>query len=218
MTGTCHIALARSDSHARLTSVVMTILIDGYNLLHASGVFGGPPGADSLQRSRQALLDRLVDALGAKRAAQTVVVFDATAAPPGLPRTLGYRGLTVRFASQHADADALIEELIDQTPDSRRLTVVSSDHRLHRAARGRGAKAIDSEVWFAELMRAHQQAGRPAAPSAKPTGPLSEAEVEAWLAEFDDPPSEKKQAKEKEPPSLEIFPPGYGEDLLDEEE
>jgi hypothetical protein len=31
------------------------------------------------------------------------------------------------------------------------LTVVSSDHRLHRAARRRKATPIDSEKWVAEL-------------------------------------------------------------------
>jgi hypothetical protein len=48
---------------------------------------------------------------------------------------------------------------------------------------------MDSDVWFAELMRARAARMRPpsADPSAdvpKPGGPLSPGEVEVWLREF----------------------------------
>ncbi len=76
-------------------------------------------------------------------------MFDAADAPPGLPRTLEHRGLTVRFAAKSGSADELIEELIRADSAPRRLMVVSSDHRLQRAARRRKATAIDSDVWYA---------------------------------------------------------------------
>ena len=60
------------------------IIIDGYNLLHASGVFGDARGPLGFEQSRRALLDHLLELLGAE-AEQTIVVFDAADAPDGLP-------------------------------------------------------------------------------------------------------------------------------------
>jgi hypothetical protein len=42
----------------------MTVIIDGYNLLHASGVFGRERGPRGFEQSRLALLDMLADRLG----------------------------------------------------------------------------------------------------------------------------------------------------------
>ena len=39
-------------------------LVDGYNLLHASGVFGATRGARGLESSRTALLDHVADLVG----------------------------------------------------------------------------------------------------------------------------------------------------------
>ena len=83
------------------------------------------------------------------------------------------------FASQDEDADTVIERLVAADSAPKRLTVVSSDHRLQRAAHRRKATAVDSDVWFAQLLRdraARLDAGSPAAnPTAdvpKPEGPL----------------------------------------------
>ena len=63
----------------------MSLLIDGYNLLHASGILGGGLGPGGLERSRLALLNFVAEAVDAKELAHTTVVFDAAGAPPGLP-------------------------------------------------------------------------------------------------------------------------------------
>ena len=42
----------------------MTLIIDGYNLLHASGVFGAERGPRGFEQSRLALLDLLAGLLG----------------------------------------------------------------------------------------------------------------------------------------------------------
>jgi hypothetical protein len=131
------------------------------------------------------LLNFLADQLDPQQAAQTTVVFDAASAPPGLPRQMDHRGLKVCFAVQHESADALIEELIRADFTPRQLTVVSSDHRIQRAARRRKARAVDSEAWFDELLRRQLSPPRPeAAAPAKPNGPLAAAEVELWLSRF----------------------------------
>ena len=131
----------------------MSLVIDGYNLLHASGILGRGIGPGGLERSRTALLNFLAESLDKRQLARTTVVFDAREAPPGLPRTIEHQGITVRFAARGSDADQEIEQLIAKHSAPRRLTVVSSDHRLHRAARRRQAKAVDSDQWYADVVR-----------------------------------------------------------------
>src|SRR5262245_4263994 len=113
----------------------MALVIDGYNFLHASGILGRGVGPGSLERSRSALLNFLAESLDARELGRTTVVFDAREAPPGLPRVVQHRGITVRFADPGSDADGVIEDLIRANSTPRKLVIVSSDHRLHRAAR-----------------------------------------------------------------------------------
>jgi predicted RNA-binding protein with PIN domain len=119
-------------------------------LLQASGVFGNV-GRTSLESSREALLDWLGEVLSDAQRQRTTIVFDAREAPPGLPRSAKKHGLQIRFAPRGNEADDLLEELIRSHSSPRALTVVSSDHRLHRAARRRKATPIDSDKWVAEL-------------------------------------------------------------------
>jgi predicted RNA-binding protein with PIN domain len=183
----------------------MALIIDGYNLLHATGLGGTGPGPRGLERSRLALLNFLAESIDPADLAGTTVVFDARHAPRGLPHTLQHRGLTVRFAAGYESADELIEELIRADTSPRRLTVVSGDHRLHRAARRRRVKAVDSDVWYDEMEKRRAAMPMEEAP-AKPVHPAA-SELESWLRLFDD---------EPDVPGAEgddIFPPGYGEDV-----
>ena len=158
----------------------MSLLIDGYNVLHVVGILGRGVGPGSLERSRLALLNFLAESLAEEELARTAVVFDAHDAPAGLPRTMRHRGLTVHFASRYEDADALIEELIRADSAPRRLTVVSSDHRIQRAARPR-ARAVNSDVWYAEMLRLRQWRQDRGTGPARPAVPLLGEEVNAWL-------------------------------------
>ncbi len=211
------------------------IFIDGYNLLHVTGL-SGPEisrreiGRGSLERARNALLNFLAASLDDDERKLTTVAFDSSNARSGLPRELKHQGITVKYATGYESADELLEELIREASAPRRLTVVSSDHRVQRAAKRRRARAVDSDVWYAEIRKSRDKPGQPVAtPSPKPTGPLSDAEVAAWLDEFGDvciedlaaseansdeqPPLNKQRAR----PQIENpFPPGYAEDLLDE--
>ena len=162
----------------------MSLLIDGYNLLHASGILGGGVGPGGLERSRAALLNFLAESLDPADVRHTVVVFDAGANSRGLPRSYEHRGLTVTFSSGHADADELIEQLIRRDSTPRRLTVVSSDHRLQRAAKRRKAHAIDSDKWFAAVLRNRIDRRRLDPPVPKPPAPLDEYQVQFWLKKF----------------------------------
>ena len=212
----------------------MSLLIDGYNLLHVSGILGGGAGPGSFERSRLALLNFLAASLDPRELPHTTVVFDSHDAPRDLPRLVDHRGITVRFAAQYVSADELIEELIRADSAPRRLVVVSSDHRIQRAARRRRAKAIDSDVWYAELVRVRRerQEALPDAP-VRPAVPLLEEDVNYWLRQFggesalteflmresgNRPTASDKPSQREAGPLENPFPPGYGEDLLEDEE
>ena len=193
----------------------MSLLIDGYNVMHIVGIVGRGVGPGGLRRSRLALLNFLAESLPPREVSHTTVVFDAREAPPGLPRVVDHRGITVNFAAPHGDADVMIEELIRADSSPRRLTVVSSDHRIQRAARRRKATAVDADVWYAEVVRRrrHRRQAASAGP-ARPPVPLLEEDVNYWirqfggeslLAELND--LEASQSDETDNP----FPPGYGE-------
>ncbi len=163
----------------------MRLLIDGYNVIYTAGVPGHGVNVGMVERGRLGLLKLLVEALQPAELAQTVVVFDARGAEPGLPREFEYCGIRVRFAPRPLTADEVIEELLRDESAPDRLTVVSSDRRVQHAARRHKAKAIDSQSWY-ESLRARQtrRRAKPRPEVVKPTEPLSDAEVARWLAEF----------------------------------
>ena len=216
----------------------MSVLIDGYNLMYVAGIVGHGRGPGGLQRSRLALLNFLAASLDPREVPRTTVVFDSHDAPWGLPRSLQHHGITVRFAAKYEEADDLIEELIAADSAPRRLVVVSSDHRIQRAARRRRAKAADSDVWYAELIRMRREREQVSDAPARPAVPLLEEDVNYWLRQFGGesaltefaaretegvrPTPRKPAARQGKPPEPESpadnpFPPGYGEDLLESE-
>jgi len=227
----------------------MSLLIDGYNLLNVSGIIARGVGPGTLHRSRLALLNFLAETLSPHDVTHTTVVFDAHNPPPGLPRAFNHRGITVRFSVGYEDADSQIEELIRSDSAPRRLTVVSSDHRIQRAAKHRKAKAVDSDVWYAELVRTrHRRAKTASEAEPRPAVPLLEEDVNYWIRQFggqsllqqfveklssettgltqrdesQQPPSQKMPPERLSPDEAAAignpFPPGYGEDLLEDDE
>jgi uncharacterized protein len=236
----------------------LAIIIDGYNVLHAAGLLGAAVAPGGLERARLALLNFLVESLDPVEIPRTTIVFDAGRPPWGAPRMLRHRGLTVCFAANYDNADELIEELIRHDSAPRRLTVVSSDHRLRQAAHRRKAVSIDSETWYAELIEQRRQ--RRQSHGEKPKTPdhhlvpLLTEDVDYWINQFggeellqewldhekaagsrdrdrnksatdsSDPDGCKAATSGRDPDGdkdvngLENpFPPGYGEDLLTDE-
>lgn len=223
----------------------MTLLIDGYNLLHVTGITGVASrkgsavqrrspmqrrGPTCLQRSREALLRFLASSIDETELPRTTVVFDANDVPPGLPWKVDYHGMTILYAVEYADADTLIEEIIQSETAPRSLLVVSSDHRIQRAARRRRATFIDSDRWYGDLCRRRYARSQNRPPQVeKPTGPLSDAEVAYWAQQFmsegetiagaeltEDGASDSTPMAEDND-LTNPFPPGYGEELLEEE-
>lgn len=151
------------------------LLIDGYNLLWGGGATLRPAPRSShaptpLARAREALLELLVDLIPPGRRKRTQIVFDAANAPVGLPKVRSFEGVEVIFARDYADADALLEELIERSSAPRGLTVVSSDRRVQFAARRRGAIVMDSDRWMRESFAARDAAERAEAGGPHPGG------------------------------------------------
>ena len=147
----------------------MALLIDGYNLLHVTAIVGH----GGLRGSREGLLRFLASAIEPGERPQTTIVFDAAEAPPNLPRMIVVDEMTIHFSSEYDNADELIEELIEAHSVPKSLLVVSSDHRIQRAARRRKAPFVDSDVWFADALRRRAAMKAPAPIAAKPAGPLN---------------------------------------------
>ncbi len=190
----------------------MLLLIDGYNLLHQSDLMGRGRGDRWLQRARERLLQRLQQHLDPPLAAETCVVFDAESPPPDRPHESWQGGIRVLYAVGYPEADDLVEELIGHHPAAQRLTVISSDHRLQRAAQRRRATAYDADRWYQRLLDQGPRLGIrwPPGPAgqASPDPPLAPgktqgvgdpSEVAAWLAWFQQTPTSEAST---EPPAL----------------
>lgn len=159
----------------------MHLLVDGYNLLFALGMLPKQVKPGDLQSARQALLTWLAASLGS-HASGTTVVFDSSQSKTELPTPVRHQGLEVRFTSRREEADDLIEQLIHTHPQPHKLTVLTSDQRLHKAARRRGAHVVRSEEALAWLEQLQQQAQ----PKPKPTPPAPPpAESDYWLKQFE---------------------------------
>jgi hypothetical protein len=155
---------------------------------------------------------------------RTAIVFDATRLPLGESQpTRTESGLTIIYAIDHEDADTLIELLIQKNSTPKTLTVVSSDHRLHKAASRRKSTPIDSDEWFDQITGGSQKsaAHEPIELEGKP--PLDHLNDVDWMAEFgidqqqslDGIENSDRKAKSEEAPNYDPFPPGYADDLLD---
>lgn len=182
------VPIAHNAEGRRQPGQRMAILIDGYNLLFAIGLPSGPAEHNLLAKARSGLVAFLASVLTPEERRQTVVVFDAAGSlrPATTPQTI--RDIVVRYAAGNSDADAELEDLIRADTSPRKLTVVSSDHRVQRAAIRRRARAVDSETWFEEVRsrRPATEASSPASAETDRRAPLSPEELASWLREFAD--------------------------------
>jgi hypothetical protein len=103
----------------------------------------------------------------------------------------------VLFANPGGDADVVIQEWLARHSSPKRVTLVSSDRVLQRAARSCRAKFVGSEEFLQELESRRAPRGRVglsrggskrAAESndAKPAGLLSASQTAYWLGVFGD--------------------------------
>lgn len=192
----------------------MRWLIDGYNLMHAAGAVGDKEvSGKSFRRRRRRFLSTLADALGPERARETTIVFDANSSPGDFDLDTTFLELHLIFALGDESADDRIEQLIAAHSAPKSLTVVSTDHRLRRAAARRKARAVTSDRFLDELetFRGTNRAVEPPAAGTMERSstpgrdvPLSSEEEAYWLNEFAgiDDSEEVRQAFASEPSLL----------------
>lgn len=198
------------------------ILIDGYNLIFQCGLEGRSRTPASLRRARSRLIGELKFGLADSIRRRTAIVFDATRLPSGESQpTRIESGLTIIYALDFEDADTLIELLIQKNSTPKKLTVVSSDHRLHKAASRRKSTPIDSDEWFDQII-----GESPKQITSKPSGEekpqIKQLDEIDWMVEFGldqqssgDIKRSEDRLRLEEGANYDPFPPGYADDLLD---
>ena len=167
----------------------MRLLIDGYNVLHQSGLLGKGSGGAWLERGRKRLLDLIRESIDPSVLSKTHIVFDAYSSHSLATEITHYQEIKVHFSLGYENADALIEKLIREHSAPKTLIVVSSDHRIQRCAKAYRCRIYDSAIWLDEFVQ--RNAGRPGKTPTISTprervaeSGLSNVEVEMWLKEF----------------------------------
>lgn len=154
------------------------VIVDAYNLLHAAL---GPAGG-----GRDFGVAGLARMIAASRYSGRPVRLVCDGRPkPGDTGDDRVPGVQVTYSGPGRDADGVIERLIKDSTDPRRLTVVSSDRRIVRAARKRRAESVPSERFLAHLL-ADGARRRTAPEDAGPRDevPLGPASVADWIEYF----------------------------------
>jgi predicted RNA-binding protein with PIN domain len=170
----------------------MLWLIDGYNLMHSAGAAGGKEvSREAFRRRRRRFLTILAESLGSQRARETTIVFDASSPPGDFELESTYQEMKIVFALGDENADARIEQIIAQHSAPKSLTVVSTDHRIRRAAKRRKAKAVTADRFLEFLDQLQSKKRHEQSPQNPPKEcdsardlPLSSEESAYWLEEF----------------------------------
>ena len=151
----------------------MALIVDCNNLLHTPM----PPALAGLDELR---LCRLMGA-GAPTG-RAVVVCDG--GPRGDESTVN--GVELIYAGPGRTADDVIVELIGRDSAPRRLTVVSNDNQIRKAARRRRAKVIGCDQFISQLLSwLSARGGNETTPDDKPgAATLDEQQVRQWLETF----------------------------------
>jgi predicted RNA-binding protein with PIN domain len=153
------------------------IIIDGHNLSHAITDI-----QSNLEEITEIRLCRLVGKYLTEIGEKGEIVFDGTGPPEKQPFDY-IANLEVSFAGLGCDADTIIEEKIKANTAPKRLTVVSSDRRIAKAARARRSTSIKSKVFWTEVKKKLMQKEKFKEPPQKHHG-LTESETKQWLEFF----------------------------------
>jgi len=154
----------------------MPILIDGHNLLYAVKAMTEGQVFSEVQ------LCSLISGYLRQTKQRGEVIFDGRG-PLDKSGLLGTTNLEVSFSGSATDADTVIEDRIRESTAPKRLTVVSNDHRLIKAAKARKAAAVTADDFWEKVFKKLSRKRRPPEPAAKRTG-ITEGETDFWLKFF----------------------------------
>lgn len=158
------------------------LIIDCNNLWYAAMTLGEP--LSGIARSE---LVRLLEAYSGRATEPMTIVLDGHAPSRGA-RQADERSPSRRIYAGRRPADDVIGELVTESSEPRRLTVVSDDRSLLREIRKRKAKAVGSAVFARRLLgwlrcTRRQQPGEPVGKQAGLGG--SAASIGKWLKFFE---------------------------------
>jgi predicted RNA-binding protein with PIN domain len=122
-------------------NLLMHLIIDGYNLLHA-GRFFVPLTPDALQRSRDRLLDQLLS-YRKTRYCDITVVFDGWQGGWATEKKERRKGIELIFSRLGEKADEVIKRLVRDKGSG--AVVVTSDREVARYAERRDVAVIPSD-------------------------------------------------------------------------
>lgn len=151
----------------------MPVIVDTYNVLHVTGVL--PPELAGID---VAGLADLIEA-SRYRAEMVWLVCDGTGRGARSERR---ERIVTHYTGIRSDADSHIGRMIDGSSTPRRLTVVSSDHRVRRMALRRRCVALSSEAFLGQLASDANRRGKPR--EVRPPVPLDQQQVDRWVREF----------------------------------
>ncbi len=152
-------------------------IIDGHNLLHTVLKV-----EEASEATGDVGLCRVVGRYLSLIGRPGVIVFDGIG-PPDKSGFDEVGNLEVLFSGRSPDADSVIEDKIIASTAPKRVTVVSSDRRLRKAARARKCTSLKSEVFWENMQKQLSRKRSTPEPTAKRHG-LSEGETDQWLDAF----------------------------------
>lgn len=160
------------------------LIVDTYNVLHVTGVL--PPRLAGIG------VPGLVRLIASSRFAPRRITLVCDGGPSNGVSGLRMHTVHILYAGSHIEADDVIETLIERYHRGNSLDVVSSDKRIRKAARRRGARSIASEKFLAQLV--HDESAPPARRGSilREQVPLDPYSVERWCREFGVPPPEAR--------------------------
>ncbi len=155
----------------------MPFIIDGHNLLHS--IFKAEEDSHAISDIQLcSIVGRYLKQIGESGQ----IIFDG-AGPYDKSGFDNISNLDVLFAGPGTDTDTVMEEKIRLSTAPKRLSIVSSDRRLRKAAHARKAKAIKSETFWHVVQKQLRRKKKVKEPPAKRHG-LSQSETKHWLEFF----------------------------------
>ncbi|MFA5422968.1 MAG: NYN domain-containing protein [Phycisphaerae bacterium] len=152
-------------------------IIDGYNLL-----WSVRKAAEHLEEMSESQLCQFIGIYLRAIGSEGQIVFDGIG-PPDKTLLNSGTGIDIVFSGPGIDADTYIEAKIKADSAPKRLTVVSTDRQIRRAASARKAVSVRSEKFWQDVVKTLNKKIKAPEPIEKKRG-LDEGQTMQWLKYF----------------------------------